>query len=147
MTTKGIGNKNRAQRRREAGENQSLSELMMDTSIQEHIVKHKGKEFIFPYKTLDWKTWMKHMGNNWRSDGTFDIGKYYEDMLLDSIQSFPGGAGPTRSVMQSFDPMIMFQLMDIVPKPTLGEDMEESKKELTPSQEEMEAEPEEMESE
>jgi hypothetical protein len=141
MTTKQIGSETRAQRRRreqaEGAVSTSLSALMLSEKSKEFSVFFKGQEYIFSYKELPWGTHLEQVSKNWDGD-VFNISGYYEDMLLETLLSFPDGSRPTRSVLRKFHPDIFYQLQEMVPKPSMGEAIENGKKGLKPPLEEEE---------
>ena len=138
-----IGSETRQMRRareRDQEKEENVSEdiraLLRNDRPKEINISYQGAEYIFMYKDVPWGSYLKHIEASWyQIDGQdkFNLEQYYEDMLLDSLLSFPGGGNPTRSILKQFQPEVFFQLQTIIPKPSFGGELEETKKESMPS--------------
>ncbi len=151
MVNKQIGSETRQMRRAreqsQAKVEENVSEdmklLMRSDKPKELHIAYKGQTFIFTYKDVPWGSYLKHIEGSWYTasgQDRFNLEQYYEDMLLDSLLGFPGGGNPTRSVLKNLQPEVFFQLQTIIPKPSFGGELEETKKEYNPPSMEMEEE-------
>ncbi len=119
----------------------SMRDLLRNDRPLEKVIIYNGNKYVFTYKNVPWGSYLKFIESAWREINgvsSFDIGQYYEDMLLDSLISFPGDGNPTRSILRQLHPEVFFQLQTIIPKPSFGGEVDESKKELTQQLEEEE---------
>ncbi len=120
---------------------QDIQELFKLPGEREHEFEHGDKTWKFKYKALTWKQHMQAVEESWgtkialngSAEAVFNVGQYYEKVLLDAVTECPGGASLTKTYLDQLSSDVLWKMLDMVPGPVLGAALEEAKKVLDPT--------------